>query len=755
MENRENRTNKIEQLREQLFGLAFAYRDTKIWKKIKDRQALAVKRGNGEILYVCILDKKYGENWVTVFTRDEIRHFSLVLRSQHDSFQEEFTDFYEIISIECSQCRIMPKHALTEYRIWKVQEYAEKTGASLAGKCAYPDFARFKEYQEAKELNDPEDMERLSDVLEALCALSEVIAEKTAAQAKKLIPLVLPGKTDRVPVMERGTDGKYALAGEVPFPAWEKPFYPVYTGWDPAVIKSIRKKCRHGKIACGVIWGAETVPWEDPVLRAESRHPEDAPGLKDDLDPGDARAPDDDLDWCGEKDYPDDSENDLEYIYPALFLIVDVGSGKVLGCEACLTYRNHFDVMASRFLEILAGRKTRPSQVIARDERTYRLLEKAMEAAGIDLTVDGYIEAFLTAEESLQLECFDVMAPVGDYGLWDDGEDNYDKESRLWNLGGSDELDEFGEFDFPLKNIEPEISMALKAVQSVSDQVLLDTSDHVNAFLRLFEDFPMQPETEREYEALKARLERLGMRDSNGFGADPFAAGAVPDRPEGTGNSAKKKKNGKKQKDGDSCRQLSLLDMDFFGTENEERDKFIRDYLWDEEEEDGENGKSAPKKPGTGSPSPAQILQFPQNWKGSAERNKEPQTPLSYVIRVSLGRGFNRDIQIDADDNFDNFHRAIQRAVEFDDDHLYAFFMDNKVWSKKAAIFSPRETESSPRADTVTLRQCALSVGSKFMYLFDYGDEWRFQCRVTKVLDVKTAEAYIVKGKGSPPVQYR
>ena len=47
----------------------------------------------------------------------------------------------------------------------------------------------------------------------------------------------------------------------------------------------------------------------------------------------------------------------------------------------------------------------------------------------------------------------------------------------------------------------------------------------------------------------------------------------------------------------------------------------------------------------------------------------------TYIFKVSLGR-FWRTIAISGEDSLDQLHLAIQEAFNFDNDHLYAFSLD-------------------------------------------------------------------------------
>lgn len=136
----------------------------------------------------------------------------------------------------------------------------------------------------------------------------------------------------------------------------------------------------------------------------------------------------------------------------------------------------------------------------------------------------------------------------------------------------------------------------------------------------------------------------------------------------------------------------------------------------------------------------------------------------SYVISVSLGTGCYRHLKLSADATLYELSSYILDAFDFDNDHMHAFFMDNQEWSHTDAYFSASDENDlfdSPSSqfnqkDTASCRLGALhlTVGQKFKYLFDFGDEWWFQCRVLKILEEKTPHPSIIKSKGTAPEQY-
>lgn len=95
------------------------------------------------------------------------------------------------------------------------------------------------------------------------------------------------------------------------------------------------------------------------------------------------------------------------------------------------------------------------------------------------------------------------------------------------------------------------------------------------------------------------------------------------------------------------------------------------------------------------------------------------------------------------------------KAFEFDDDHLYSFFMDGKKWSNHS-IVAPFDSSGHPVASDVTIGGAGLYAGQRFMYLFDYGDEWQFTITVTHINEAATDALHssLIERQGSGPEQY-
>ena len=126
----------------------------------------------------------------------------------------------------------------------------------------------------------------------------------------------------------------------------------------------------------------------------------------------------------------------------------------------------------------------------------------------------------------------------------------------------------------------------------------------------------------------------------------------------------------------------------------------------------------------------------------------------SYVISVSAGTGCYRHIQISKSATLYKLHKAIISAFEFEDDHAHAFFMDNHYWSGYAAFFSMKMRGDERLTKSYKLEKLNLSKGDQFKYVFDFGDEWRFQCKVLREVDEQLDIPRVIRSVGESPEQY-
>ena len=135
---------------------------------------------------------------------------------------------------------------------------------------------------------------------------------------------------------------------------------------------------------------------------------------------------------------------------------------------------------------------------------------------------------------------------------------------------------------------------------------------------------------------------------------------------------------------------------------------------------------------------------------------EEDKQPFVYDCYLSFQQKFSCVIRCSSSHTFEDLHNAIQEAVNFDNDHMYSFYLDGKAFSDNAVNCAYDEGDGSPTTNAYTLADARLRNNQRIMYLFDYGDEWRFNIVVKEVKE-KTElpkRPVIMNVKGKPPEQY-
>ena len=154
-------------------------------------------------------------------------------------------------------------------------------------------------------------------------------------------------------------------------------------------------------------------------------------------------------------------------------------------------------------------------------------------------------------------------------------------------------------------------------------------------------------------------------------------------------------------------------------------------------------------------------------------RRRQPEPPI-YTVRVRILGGYYapskatavwRDIEVAANQTLVDLGNAIPEAFDFDDPHLWSFFLSGKAWDRTTeyALQSDAGMMGEPRsraAGRVQIREVPFpgATGKKeFLFLFDYGDQWHFGVklrRVTEQVEPGTQYPRVVASHGDAPPQY-
>lgn len=151
----------------------------------------------------------------------------------------------------------------------------------------------------------------------------------------------------------------------------------------------------------------------------------------------------------------------------------------------------------------------------------------------------------------------------------------------------------------------------------------------------------------------------------------------------------------------------------------------------------------------------------------------------TYIFKVKLkhDKRIWRKIEVLGSQTLEVLHMTIQEAFDFDADHLYSFFMSGRAWDDSdfeyhhpdAAPQTPLEKKmetifsliqgSHPElrvpATRMRIESLNLKPKQKFLYLFDYGDEWQFEVEFLREgFPKKTDYPRIIDSRGEAPQQY-
>ena len=107
---------------------------------------------------------------------------------------------------------------------------------------------------------------------------------------------------------------------------------------------------------------------------------------------------------------------------------------------------------------------------------------------------------------------------------------------------------------------------------------------------------------------------------------------------------------------------------------------------------------------------------------------------------------WSRTIEVKEDFTLVRLHKYIQEIVEFDDDHLYEFYIGKNPRNRASSV--PKKTQ---------LNEIYPLKGYKLYYLFDFGDSWLFEIkksRKKKAENKETKYPLIIESTGVNPEQY-
>ena len=159
------------------------------------------------------------------------------------------------------------------------------------------------------------------------------------------------------------------------------------------------------------------------------------------------------------------------------------------------------------------------------------------------------------------------------------------------------------------------------------------------------------------------------------------------------------------------------------------------------------------------------------SYKGMVEQLSKPMEV--YELKVVLVRMRMEDIEgevsrifkVKGNHSLYDLHLGIQQAFSWDNDHMFSFYFGGKLFDRENEYSGaptgehmiPSMGKPHKSALAAEIRDLSLSINSKFLYLFDYGDELVHEIEVTNIQDASDEDSEhpaLIAEFGEPPSQY-
>jgi hypothetical protein len=131
-----------------------------------------------------------------------------------------------------------------------------------------------------------------------------------------------------------------------------------------------------------------------------------------------------------------------------------------------------------------------------------------------------------------------------------------------------------------------------------------------------------------------------------------------------------------------------------------------------------------------------------------------------YVFDARLADydGVGCTVAVRPSQTLEHLHRALRRAFNWYDDHLYSFWLSGVHWDGPETEYTaPYElAESDARSAAVRLCDLELEPGRPIAYLFDFADQWRVVLELRERVPPEPGARYpkMLERRGDPPPQY-
>jgi Plasmid pRiA4b ORF-3-like protein len=117
--------------------------------------------------------------------------------------------------------------------------------------------------------------------------------------------------------------------------------------------------------------------------------------------------------------------------------------------------------------------------------------------------------------------------------------------------------------------------------------------------------------------------------------------------------------------------------------------------------------------------------------------------------------GVSARVAVAGHEHLTALHDAIQQAFNWENDHLYSFWLDGRFWGDAAAErVIPGAPDTDSKTADIRVDELRLKIGQRIAYVFDYGDEWRVMLTLRERIEGGGPMPRVSERRGKAPPQY-
>ena len=234
---------------DQLYQLAFAFRQVKLWKRLYDSELFAVTLPDGGIGYCCVMGFGGEHLSLALYVGSKGLDSYRLLQEAGSTEMHPLKSYEAMLSQSCLQCSFESKDFLSPQELSSVRSYASEHRISFRGANAFPQFMSFRPATHPWPISDQADVQQLIAALEA--ALE--VAERINGRGKEQLGFREGPAHDRsIPLLTKSKAG--FTWGLHPLPPKQPVQYPEPELKDELLLARLKKaKKRGGAWVCDVV----------------------------------------------------------------------------------------------------------------------------------------------------------------------------------------------------------------------------------------------------------------------------------------------------------------------------------------------------------------------------------------------------------------------------------------------------------------------------------------------------------------------